>query len=104
MVEGIEGIHLEQEFDSLGNAELLAYRRIKVIDARRAIVVAREVSKRAKSGLGEAVWVEARELAAGIGMDIAALHEIRVHELTEVDPLNVIRCDSDREAALECDD
>jgi hypothetical protein len=34
MVEGIEGIHLEQELDALGNAELLAYGGVKVIDAR----------------------------------------------------------------------
>src|SRR5215470_5731386 len=104
MVEGVEGIHLEQELNALRDAELLAYGCIKVIDTRLAIVVTREVAKRAKSGLDEAVWIEARELAAGIAMDVAARREIRVHELAEVDTLNVIRLHSERETALEGDD
>ena len=41
MVEGIEGIHFEEELNTLGDAELLAYSRIKVVDARLAKEVTR---------------------------------------------------------------
>ena len=101
MVEGIEGIHFEEELNTLGDAELLAYRRIKVVDARLAKEVTRGVSKRAECRLGEASRVEARELPGETGMNIAAFHYVRVHELAVVNPLDIVRRDGHREAALE---
>lgn len=104
MVEGIEGIHFEEESNAFGNAEFLADRSIKVVDARCPQEVTRGVSKRAEGWLGKTIWVEARELPSEIAMNIAAFHYIRVHELAVINALDVVRCDRYWEAALEGDD
>src|SRR5579862_6476776 len=101
MIEGVEGIHFEQELNTLGNTELLTYRCVPVIESRSPESVAGNVSKGAQRRLGEAGWIDPRELPGNIGVNITAGHDIRMHELAVVNSLNIVRCDGKREAALE---
>lgn len=104
MVKGIESVHFEKEFDTLGDAELFAYGRVKVVETGLAEEIARCVSECAERGLSEASRVEARKLTGEIGVNVTAFHYVRVHELAVVNTLDVVRRDGHREAALEGDD
>ena len=104
MVEGVEGIHLEEEFEPFGEAEVLADGHIPVVDAWLAKEVAASVAIGAERRLGEAGGVESLERLGEIAMNSASLHVVGVLKFGAVQALNVVCGNAKRETGLKgCD-